>query len=157
MLKDFKEFALRGNVVDLAVGFIVGAAFTTLVQSMVSNLLMPPLGLLVGRIGFSERFFVLRGGDPGAPYATLQQAQEAGAVTLNYGLFLEQVLAFILVAFAVFLLVRALNRMEKRRQGVAPDAPSTTRECPYCVSSIPLKAVRCPFCTAELADPGGGA
>lgn len=152
MLKEFKEFALRGSVVDLAVGFIVGAAFTSVVNSLVADLLMPPLGLLVGEIDFSQRFLILKGGDPGAPYATIQQAQEAGAVTLNYGLFLEQTLTFVLVAFAVFLVVRWINRLEKRKETTAPEAPSTTRECPYCVSSIPKKAVRCRFCTAELAE-----
>ena len=136
---------------DLAVGFIVGAAFTTLVKSMVTNLFMPPLGLLVGDIDFSQRYLVLSRGSPPGPYQTLAEAQEAGAVTLNYGLFLEETLAFVLVAFAVFLMVRGVNRMEKRRQNIPPEEP-TTRECPFCVSVIPLKARRCPSCTSEIPE-----
>ena len=150
MLKDFKEFALRGNVTDLAVGFIVGAAFTALVKSLVSNLFMPPLGLLVGDIDFSNRFLLLAAGEPSPPYATLAEAQEAGATTLNYGLFVDELLSFVLVAFAVFLVVRGINRMERRRREVPPEEP-TTRPCPHCLSEVPIAATRCAFCTSDLA------
>ncbi|MBW3535280.1 MAG: large conductance mechanosensitive channel protein MscL [Gemmatimonadetes bacterium] len=152
MLKEFKEFVVRGSVVDLAVGFIVGAAFTALVKSLVSNLAMPPLGLLVGDIEFQDQFWLLRSGDPAGPYATLADAQAAGATTMNYGLFVDELVAFLLVAWAVFLVVRAVNRMERRRQGdVLPGEP-TTKSCPYCVSEIPVGAVRCAFCTSEVGE-----
>lgn len=150
MLKEFKQFLLRGNVVELAVAFIVGAAFTALVQSLVSNLAMPPLGLLTGDVALQDQFWLLRAGDPAGPYATLADAQAAGATTMNYGLFIDELVAFLLVAWAVFMVVRGINRMERRRQGdVAPGEP-TTKRCPYCVSEVPVAAVRCAFCTSEL-------
>ena len=147
-LREFREFAMRGNVVDLAVGVIIGAAFSAVVTALVNDVLMPPLGLLVGGADFKNLFFVLRAGAVPAPYATVEAAKEAGAVTINIGLFLNAVLGFLLVAFAVFLLVRFINRMH--RTEVTPPPPST-RKCPYCVSDISLAAVRCPQCTSEVA------
>ncbi len=144
MFKEFKEFAMRGNVVDLAIGIIIGGAFGKIVSSFVSDLLMPPIGLLIGKVDFANLFIVLSGKD----YATLQEAKAAGAATINYGIFLNTILDFILVAFAVFLLVKQINRM-KREAPAAPPPPST-KECPFCFSNISLKAVRCPQCTSEL-------
>ena len=145
MLKEFKEFAMRGNVVDMAVGIIVGAAFGKIVSSLVNDVLMPPIGLLLGKMDFSNLFLNLSG----KSYATVAEAKAAGAVTISYGIFINNILDFTIVAFAVFLLVRQLNRL-KRRAEAAPPAP-TTRDCPYCLSRIPLQAVRCPFCTSEVA------
>ena len=144
MLKEFKEFALRGNVLDMAVGIIIGAAFGTIVTSFVNDILMPPIGLLLGRVDFSNLFITLRG----EPLATLAQAKAAGATTLNYGIFLNTVVSFLIVAFAVFLLIRQVNKM-RREPEPAPAAP-TAKECPYCFSSIPIKATRCAHCTSEL-------
>ena len=147
MLKEFKEFAMRGNVVDMAVGIILGAAFGTIVKSMVDDLLMPLIGLLVQGVNFSDIFFVLKAGEPAGPYATVEAAREAGAVTVNLGLFINAVISFTLVAFAVFLLVRGMNRM--RRQKEVPAEP-TTKDCPQCLSKIPIKAKRCAHCTSQL-------
>jgi len=151
MLKEFREFAMRGNVVDMAVGIIVGGAFGGIVKSLVSDILMPPLGLLVGGVDFSDFFVVLRGGAEPGPYATLAAAQKAGAVTVNYGAFVNSVLSFVIVAFAVFLLVRAINRM-RRAQEETPPAEPTTRACPFCYSVIPVRATRCPQCTSEVPE-----
>jgi len=148
MLKEFKEFAMRGNVVDMAVGIIIGAAFGTIVNSLVSDVIMPPFGLLLGRVDFANLFIVLRQGTVAGPYSSLAQARAAGAVTINYGLFVNAITSFIIVAFAVFLLVRSINRL-KRQEKPAAAAP-TAKECPYCFSSIAIKATRCPFCTSEL-------
>ncbi len=144
MLKEFKEFAMRGNVIDLAVGVIIGAAFGTIVKSLVDDVLMPPIGLLVGGLDFSNLFVSLSG----QHYPSLAAAKEAGAPTINYGLFLNNVLNFVIVAFAIFLLVRQINRL-KRETPVPPPAP-TEKPCPYCISTIPLAATRCPHCTSEL-------
>ena len=144
MFKEFKEFTLRGNVIDLAIGVIIGAAFGKIVTSFVNDILMPPIGLLLGNVGFSNLFINLSG----QPYGSLEEAQAAGAATINYGLFINTVLDFIIVAFVIFLLVRQVNRM--RREQEAPPAGPTTRECPYCLSTVPLKATRCPHCTSEL-------
>jgi large conductance mechanosensitive channel len=144
MLKEFKEFAMRGNVLDMAVGIIVGAAFGGIVTSFVNDVLMPPIGLLLGRVDFANLFVTLRG----EHLATLAQAKAAGATTINYGLFINTVINFLIVAFAVFLLVRQVNRM--RRQPEPAPAVPTTKECPYCFSSISIKATRCAHCTAEL-------
>ena len=144
MLKEFKEFALRGSVLDLAIGVIIGAAFGKIVTSFVNDILMPPIGLLLGNVDFSNLFINLSG----QPYGSLEEAQAAGAATINYGLFINTVLDFIIVAFVVFLFVRQVNRMRRERE--APLAEPTTRECPYCLSTIPLKATRCPHCTSEL-------
>ncbi len=144
MLKEFKEFAMRGNVLDLAVGLVIGAAFGGIVTSFVNDILMPPIGLLVGKVDFSNLFINLSG----TAYATLKDAKAAGAATLNYGLFLNTLINFLIVAFAVFLLVKQVNRL--RRPAPAPAAPAT-RECPYCLSAIPVRATRCAHCTSELA------
>lgn len=148
MLKEFKEFAMRGNVVDMAVGIIIGGAFGTIVKSLVTDVLMPPLGLLLGGVDFSDLFITLKQGTTAGPYATLAAAKSAGAVTLSYGLFINSVISFLIVAFAVFLLIKAINRLQRKKEA-APAAP-TTRECPYCLSSIAIKATRCPHCTSEL-------
>jgi large conductance mechanosensitive channel len=142
MLKEFKEFAMKGNVLDMAVGVVVGAAFGKITSSFVSDVLMPPLSLLLGRVNFSNLFVTLSGGT----FATLEEAKKAGAVTLNYGLFLSTVIDFTFIAFAVFLLVKQVNRM----RAPAPAAPVTTKDCPFCASAIPLKASRCPMCTSDL-------
>lgn len=145
MLKEFKEFALRGNVVDMAVGIIIGAAFGKIVDSLVKDIMMPPIGLLLGRVDFSNLFINLSG----QHYASLEQAKAAGAATINYGVFLNNVLGFLIVAFAIFLLIRQINRL---RRGNKPEQPAQARakECPYCLSSIPIKATRCPQCTSDL-------
>ena len=147
-LKEFKEFAMRGNVVDMAVGIIIGGAFGTIVKSLVSDVMMPPIGLLLGGVDFSDLFLTLKEGTVAGPYATLASAQAAGAVTISYGLFLNAVISFLIVAFAVFLLVKGLNRLH--REKAAPPAEPTTKDCPFCFSSIPIKATRCPHCTSEL-------
>ena len=148
MLKEFKEFAVRGNVVDMAVGIIIGAAFGTIVNSLVQDVIMPPIGLLLGNIDFSNFFAVLKEGKVPAPYASVAVAKAAGAVTINYGVFINTIISFLIVAFAVFLLVRTINKM--RRQEEAPPPVPTTKECTYCFSTIPIKATRCPNCTSEL-------
>lgn len=149
MLKEFKEFAVRGNVVDMAVGIIIGAAFGTIVNSLVADILMPPIGLLLGNIDFSNLFIVLREGSKAAgPYASLAAAKAAGAVTINYGFFINTIITFLIVAFAVFLLVRNINRLKRQEQ--APSPVPATKDCPFCVSTIPIKATRCPHCTSEL-------
>ncbi len=148
VLKEFREFAVRGNVVDMAVGIIIGASFGTVVKSLVDDVLMPPIGMLVGHVDFADKMIVLRDGTTPGPYHTLAAAKDAGAVTLNVGLFINAVVSFVIVAFAVFLLVKAINRL-KRQEEAPPPAPST-RDCPFCASSIPVKATRCPFCTSEL-------
>lgn len=146
MFKEFKEFAIKGNVVDMAVGIIIGAAFGGIVKSLVDDIIMPPLGLILGKIDFSNLFVVLKSGAKIAgPYASLVDAKTAGASTLNYGLFINQVVSFTIVAFAVFLLVKAINRL-KREKTIDP----STKECPFCASNISLKASRCPHCTSSL-------
>jgi large conductance mechanosensitive channel len=148
MLKEFKEFAMRGNVVDMAVGIIIGAAFGAIVKSLVDDVIMPPIGMLLGNVDFSNLFLVLKEGAAGAaPYASLADAKKAGAVTINYGVFINSVISFLIVAFAVFMLIRAINRLKRHEE--APPAP-TTKECAFCGMSIPLKATRCPHCTSEL-------
>jgi large conductance mechanosensitive channel len=141
MLKEFREFAMRGNVIDLAVGIIIGAAFGKIVTSLVTDIIMPPIGLVLGRVDFSNLFLNISG----AHYESLDAAKKAGAATINYGLFLNTVLDFVIVAFAVFLLVKQINRFHHP----APAAPAT-KECAFCCSSIPLKATRCPNCTSNL-------
>jgi len=149
MLKEFKEFAMRGNVIDMAVGIIIGAAFGTIVTSLVADILMPPVGLLLGNIDFANLFIVLKeGAKVAGPYASVVAAKAAGAVTLNYGFFVNTVISFLIVAFAVFLLVRNINRLKREEE--APPAVPTTKECPYCISTIPIKATRCSHCTSEL-------
>ncbi|WP_115719021.1 large-conductance mechanosensitive channel protein MscL [Gallaecimonas mangrovi] len=150
MLKEFKEFAVKGNVVDMAVGIIIGSAFTTVVKSLVSDVLMPPLGVLLGGVDLSQFFIVIKEGTKAAaPYATLADAKAAGAVAISYGVFINNVVSFIIVAFATFLLVRSVHRLKRKEQPAAPAAP-TTKECPECCSAIPIKATRCPCCTSLL-------
>jgi large conductance mechanosensitive channel len=148
MFEEFKEFALRGNVVDMAVGIIIGAAFGAIVKSLVDDVIMPPLGLLLGNVDFSNFFVLLKQGSPAAPYASLAEAQTAGAVTINYGLFVNVVISFLIVAFVMFLLIRSVNRLKREEE--APPPEPTTKECPYCLSTIPIKATRCAHCTSEL-------
>ncbi len=147
MLKEFKEFAMRGNVIDMAVGIIIGVAFGTIIKSLVSDIIMPPIGLLLGNVDFANLFMVLREGTAAGPYAALADAQKAGAVTINYGVFVNTIISFLIVAFAVFLLIRQINRL--KREEAPPEEP-TTKDCPFCLSSIPIKATRCAHCTSEL-------
>jgi len=148
MLKEFKEFAMRGNVLDMAVGIIVGAAFGTIVNSLVQDAIMPPIGLLLGNVDFSNIFIVLKEGKVAGPYASVAAAKSAGAISINFGMFVNTIISFILVAFAVFLLIKTINRL--RRQEEAPPAPPITKDCIYCFSKIPIQATRCPNCTSEL-------
>ena len=149
MFKEFKEFVMRGNVVDMAIGIVIGAAFGGIVKSFVDDVLMPPIGLLLGNVDFANLFITLKEGAKAAgPYASLAAAKTAGAVTLNLGVFINTVISFIIIAFAVFLVIKGINRM--KREQAAPAAEPTTRECPFCLSEIPLKATRCPHCTSEL-------
>ena len=146
MLKEFKSFAMRGNVVDMAVGIIIGAAFGAIVKSLVDDVIMPPIGMLMGNVDFANLYVVLKeGAAAAAPYASLADAKKAGAVTINYGVFINSVISFLIVAFAVFMLIRNINRLQRE----AP-VEVTTKECPFCTSLIPLKATRCPLCTSEL-------
>jgi large conductance mechanosensitive channel len=144
MLKEFKDFAMRGNVLDMAIGIIIGTAFGRIITSLVNDVIMPPIGLLLGRVNFTSLFFNLSG----TPYASLAEAQAAGAPTINYGLFLNAILDFVIVAFVIFLLVRQMNRLTRKPEP-APAVP-TSKDCPYCLSSIPIKATRCPHCTSQL-------
>jgi large conductance mechanosensitive channel len=148
MVKEFREFAIKGNVVDMAVGIIVGAAFGTIVKSLVDDIIMPPIGLLLGNVDFSDLFIVLKQGAVAGTFATIADAKAAGAVTLNYGSFINTVVSFLIVAFAVFMLVKNINRLKREKEAV-PAAP-TTKECPHCFSTIHIKAVRCPNCTSNL-------
>ncbi len=148
-MKEFKEFALRGNVIDMAVGIIIGAAFGTIVKSLVDDVIMPPIGLALGGVDFANFFALLKAGSPAGPYASLADAQAAGAVTVNYGAFINNVVSFLIVAFVMFLLIRGINRLQREEE--APAEP-TTKECPYCLSTIPIKATRCAHCTSELGE-----
>ena len=143
MFKEFKEFALRGNVLDMAIGILIGAAFGKIITSFVDDILMPPLGMLLGKVDFSNLFFSLTG----KPYETLAAAKAAAAPTINYGLFLNSGSNFLIVAFAIFLLIRQVNRLKR-----APPAAPLTKDCPRCLSAIPLKATRCAHCTSDLAS-----
>ena len=147
MLKEFKAFAMRGNVLDLAVGVIIGAAFGTVVKSLVDDIIMPPIGLALGSVDFKDLFLVLKAGTTPAPYASLAQAQAAGAVTVNWGAFVSTIVTFLIVAFAVFLIVRAANRLQPAEAAAAP----TTKDCTFCRMPIPIGASRCPQCTSQLA------
>ncbi|MDP3428634.1 MAG: large-conductance mechanosensitive channel protein MscL [Humidesulfovibrio sp.] len=151
MLKEFKSFIMRGNVVDMAVGVVIGASFGGIVKSLVDDVLMPPIGLLLGRVDFSNLYLTLRDGAAPGPYAALAEAKKAGAVTLNLGLFANTVINFVIVAMAIFLVVRAMNRLQAMQKSKEPEAAPSTKECPFCASSISIKAVRCPQCTSELA------
>ena len=146
MLDDFRTFVMRGNVVDLAVGVIIGAAFGAITKSLVDDVIMPPIGLLLGGLDFTNMFVVLKeGANAAGPYATLAEAKEAGAVTLNYGLFITSIVTFVIIAFAVYLLVKTVNRMHRPAA-----APATTKDCPECAMAIPLLARKCPHCTTVL-------
>jgi large conductance mechanosensitive channel len=145
MLKEFKEFVMRGNVVDMAVGIVIGAAFGVIITSLVKDIIMPPIGLLIGD-DFSNLFAVIKEGDPAGPYATLALAKEAGAVTINWGVFVLAIISFIIIAIAVFLLIRSINKMRRN----AEEAPLDTKDCPYCLSKIAIEAKRCAYCTSEL-------
>jgi large conductance mechanosensitive channel len=148
MFKEFREFAVKGNVVDMAVGIIIGAAFGSIVKSLVSDVIMPPIGLLLGNVDFTNLFVVLKDAAGTGPYGSLADAQAAGAVTINYGVFINTIISFLIVAFAVFLLVKNINRLKREQE--APPAAPTTKECPHCLSTIPLKATRCAHCTSEV-------
>ena len=142
MLKEFKEFAMRGNVMDMAIGIIIGAAFGRIITSLVTDVIMPPLGLVLGKVDFSSLFLNISG----KPYASLAEAKAAGAATINYGLFINNIIDFLIVAFVIFLIVRQINRWKKPEPAPAP----ATKDCPYCFSAISIKATRCPDCTSEL-------
>ena len=146
MLKEFKEFAMRGNVLDMAVGIIIGASFGSIVKSLVDDVIMPPIGLILGNVDFANLYLVLKDGSAAGPYASLVEAKKAGAVSINYGLFVNAVISFMIVAFAVFLLIRALNKLQKPKPAEAP----VTKDCPHCYTAISIKATRCPNCTSSL-------
>lgn len=150
MFKEFKEFALKGNVVDMAVGIVLGVAFGAIVKSLVDDLLMPPIGLVLGSADFSNLFFIIKEGATPGPFATLAEAHKAGAVTVNYGLFINTIVNFVIVAFALFLVIRNMNKLRRMTEKPQAEAAPTTKECPYCLSSIAVKATRCPHCTSEL-------
>jgi large conductance mechanosensitive channel len=146
MLKEFKEFAMKGNVIDMAVGIIIGAAFGTIIKSLVDDILMPPIGLLLGNVDFSNIFMVIKEGKVAGPYASIAAAKAAGAVTVNPGVFINTIISFLIVAFSVFLVIKNVNRVKKE-----PPAPDpSTKECSFCFTAIPIKATRCPNCTSEL-------
>ena len=149
MLKGFRDFIMRGNVIDLAVAVIIGAAFTKVVNSLVDDIIMPVIGLALGKVDFTNAFIVLREGAKGAgPYATLADAKAAGAATLNYGLFISTIVTFLIVGFVVYLMVKSVTRLGPKKVEAAP----TTKDCPYCLSKIPLKATKCAFCGSELTS-----
>lgn len=154
IFSEFKKFAMRGNVMDMAVGIIIGAAFTKIVDSLVKDIMMPPLGLILGKIDFANLFFVLKDGSTASPYPSLEAAKAAGAVTLNVGFFLNAVISFIIVAFAVFLLIKAMNTLQEKLDGDEKKeeeaVEASAKQCPYCCTEIPAKAVKCPHCTADL-------
>jgi len=146
MLDEFKKFIMRGNVLDLAVGIIIGSAFGSIVNSFVNDIIMPPIGLLLGGIDFSNLMWVIKAGNLPPPYATPAAAAEAEAVTINYGLFINSVISFLVIALAVFLLVKAVNRMYVQKAEAEP----VVKECPFCIKEIPINATRCPYCTSDL-------
>jgi large conductance mechanosensitive channel len=149
MLKEFKEFAVKGNAVDMAVGIIIGAAFGSIITSLVKDLIMPPIGLVTGGLDWSNKFVILRDAPDGATFKTVADAAKAGAITWNYGNFVTLVVNFVIVAFCIFLLVRAINRMKRPQPGAG--AP-VSKECPFCSMTIPIKATRCPHCTSEMSS-----
>jgi len=148
MIKEFKEFIMRGNVMDMAVGIIIGAAFGGIVGSLVNDVIMPPIGLALGKVDFANLFGVLKEGATPGPYASLAAAKAAGAVTLNYGTFINTLINFVILAFVIFLMIKGVNQL--RRPKPAPAAAPTTKDCPHCFTAIPNKATRCPNCTSEL-------
>jgi len=155
MFKEFREFIMRGNVIDLAVGIVIGAAFGTIVNSLVKDIIMPPIGLLLGKVDFANLFLVIKQGETiGSPYATLADAQAAGAVTWNYGLFINTIIAFFIIALAIFMIVKAVNKarkaMDAKKAKEAIAAAPVTKDCPFCATAISIKATRCPHCTSEI-------
>lgn len=148
MLKEFKDFAMRGNVLDMAIGIVIGTAFGAIINSLVADIIMPPIGLLLGDVDFSNLFIVLKQGEMAGPYAALANAQAAGAVTVNYGVFVNTIVSFLIVAVAMFLLIRSINRLAREKE--VPPAEPTTKECPYCLSTISIKATRCAYCTSQV-------
>jgi large conductance mechanosensitive channel len=148
MLKEFKEFAIHGSVMDMAIGIIIGSAFGSIVSSLVNDIIMPPIGIILSGVDFSNLFIVLKEGTSPKPYVSLSAAQDIGAVTMNYGLFLNTIISFIIVAFVVFLLIRSINRLRIKDEN--PPAEPNTKECSFCYTEIPIKAVRCPHCTSNL-------
>jgi large conductance mechanosensitive channel len=149
MGKEFRDFIMRGNVVDMAVGIIIGAAFVAIVKSLVDDIIMPPVGLMLGNLDFSSLFVILKAGKVPPPYETIAQAKAAGAVTLNYGVFINTIISFLIVASCVFILIKNVNRLKREP---APQEPAT-KACPYCAETISLLAVKCPHCTADLKKP----
>lgn len=148
MFQEFKDFAMRGNVVDMAVGIVIGAAFSIIIKSLVADMIMPPIGLLMGGVDFSNLHIVLQAGKEVGPYLSIADAKAVGAVTINYGAFIMTIISFIIVAFALFMVIRTMNRLKKEEE--APPAEPTTKDCPHCLSTIPIKAIRCGHCTSEL-------
>lgn len=148
MMKEFREFAVKGNVVDMAVGIIIGAAFGTIVQSLVADVIMPPIGLLLGNVDFNDLFAVLKEGATPGPYHSLADAAAAGAVTWRYGKFANTIVSFLIVSFSVFILIKQVNRLKKKEEAAPP--PATHKECPRCTMQVPLKATRCPNCTSDI-------
>ena len=150
MFKEFKEFALRGNMMDMAVGIIIGAAFSTIVNSLVNDILMPPFGWLLGGVDFENFYLTIKTGTPVGPYSSLTDAQAAGAVTVNYGLFINTIISFLIVALAMFFLIRAINRLQDRSGKEKQEPAPSDKDCPFCFTSIPVQATRCPHCTSQL-------
>jgi len=148
MLKEFKEFAMKGNMVDMAIGIIIGAAFGAIIKSLVADVIMPPIGLLLGNVDFSNIFMIIKQGTTAGPYATLDAAKEAGAVVVSWGVFINTLINFLIIAFVLFLVIRSMNRMKKKEE--APPPEPTEKDCPYCFSKIPIKATRCAHCTSEV-------
>ena len=148
MFKEFKQFAMRVNVVDMAVGIVIGAAFGTIVKSLVADMIMPPIGLLLGNVDFSNLYIIIKEGATSGPFSTLADAQKAGAVTVNYGAFINTIVSFVIVAFALFIVIKGMNQLKREQE--APPAEPTTKECSHCFTTIPIKATRCPNCTSEL-------
>ena len=150
MFEEFKKFAMRGNVVDMAVGIVIGGAFALIVSSLVADVIMPPIGMILGNVDFANLFAVLKEGSTPGPYASVAEAKTAGAVTINYGAFINTIVSFIIVAFAIFLVIRGMNRMQEEEEAPAEEEP-TTKECPYCISTISIKATKCPNCTSQVS------
>jgi large conductance mechanosensitive channel len=145
-IQEFKDFAMRGNIIDMAIGVIIGIAFGAIVTSIVNDIIMPPVGLLLGKVDFSNLFAVLKEGSTASPYLSLAAAKAAGAVTLNYGIFINTIISFIIIALVMFLIVKSINKTKKKEI----EKPAAVKECPYCFSSVNIKASRCPFCTSEI-------
>lgn len=150
MWKEFKEFAIKGSVIDMAVGIIIGAAFGTIVKSLVNDVIMPPIGLLLGGVDFSNMFMVLKEGTTPPPYATVAAANEAGAVIMSWGLFINTIISFLIIAFAIFMLIRYINRIKQAHEEPTPPPSPKVKKCSFCITEIPLEATRCPNCTSQL-------